>query len=313
MSCMKKNFRIKLYLVFSIVIFIIVLLVIILSIIRKKDIYYYLTSDETYYLESSDTSFNVVFYSNHKEDVYVSQEAISNIFLKSHTCEDYYELNIKNVKEINNSIEYNDKTYYEKVLGLNLPLEVNEDYQVNDCYLEINYLSKEKIKLDIGSIIIYHSIASNHIEVSHMKAVVNTINNNELLVGIGLSLNSSENVKITSIKPLDNRIWIQSNKINKIIDDNYLNTINISELLDTEYNYLEKDNNDIEILLDKENKVHYIIPLGYEKLILTNKMGLRIEYEMAGIKYIKFIYPFTFFSSSNKVYWETKYEPIDNT
>ena len=94
-------------------------------------------------IPSTYTSFNVVFYSNHKEDVYVSQEAISNIFLKSHTCEDYYELNIKNVKEINNSIEYNDKTYYEKVLGLNLPLEVNEDYQVNDCYLEINYLSKE--------------------------------------------------------------------------------------------------------------------------------------------------------------------------
>lgn len=313
MNFMKKPWRIKIYIGLVIIIILITIVIIILSITRKKDYYYYLTINDSYYLECNNTKFDVRVYSNHDDDIYLNKEVITSIYLKSRVSEDFYELDLSDLTKSEKSVEYNDKTFYENILNLKLPIITKEDLQLNDCYLELRFLSEEIIKLNIGSIIVYNIESSNHLEISHMKAVVNKVDEEQILSGIGISVNASANLTITDIKTLDTRVFVKSEYIKRLENDSYLNSVDMSELLGVAYDPLGTKEDFTEITINNSDQAHYIIPLFYEELISINKLGFRIEYEIDGVSYTKLVYPFKFFATSQNVYQEVKYVPTSNT
>lgn len=83
----------------------------------------------------------------------------------------------------------------------------------------------------------------------------------------------------------------------------------MNDLLDNEYKVLEVNSSFPPILLKKNTKNHYLIPLGYEKLFSTHILGFIIDYSIDGISYQQLINPFKFYATSSVNYQVIQYEP----
>lgn len=290
MNFMKKLYHIRIYIITTVFITVIAFLVIYFSITRKKDVYRFLTMIDSYYLEYEYPTFNVNLYSNHIDDYYINLNTIKDIYVKSSSNDDSYLLELKDIISTDESIINDDITYYKYKLNLCFPTLFSKEYQINDVYLEINYLSDEVLKFNIGSIIFYKSIVNDMLSIPCMKPIVNIINDKQIMVGLGLSFNCINNCIIKKIESLDNRISINTKKIGFTNNNQYNNNINIIDFIGT--NILS----DININVTPDNDLHYIFSLLYDSYETINIIAFRIYYEIEGMTYTHFIYPFKFFS-----------------
>ena len=296
MNFMKKLLNIKIYIIVSALVIIISGLMIFFSITRKKEVYKFLSILESYYLEEDYPTLNIDLYSNHIKDYYLNKETISNLSLKSRTSSDSYVLELKQLVEEKDVLDYNNTNYYKYRLNVSFPIELESEYQIKDAYIEINYFSNETIKLDIGSIIFYKKTIDTKLSIPCMKPVVNIINDKQMMTGLGLTLYSEDNLIINEIKSLDSRLFIKGNQITTIENNEYDNNVNIESLINQTYNPVDITNDKYNLILEKGINKHYIFPIGYEKIESINTIGFLIFYEIDGIQYQQLIYPFKYFS-----------------
>lgn len=306
---MKKKY-IKIFpIIITSLVIIVVISILVTTIIRKKDVFYFITQPKHYYLPNSNLTLDIEVYSNHQKDYYLNKDTIEKLHIKDNIKNDFYLVKINQIITKENTIKYNNKYFYKYLLKIEIPIKNLDFLQIHQAILELYYLSTEQIKLDIGSIIIYNECKNHHIHISHLKGIVNQIDNLNILSGIGLTLSSDIDLKINNILPLDRRIKVQGSLIKKLKEDNYDNFINMNNLLDNEYKVLEVNSSFPPILLKKNTKNHYLIPLGYEKLFSTHILGFIIDYSIDGISYQQLINPFKFYATSSVNYQVIQYEP----
>lgn len=310
MNCMKKHFTIKMYIIFTVGFTLILGMVIFLTITRKKDIYKFMTILESYYLQEKYPTFNINVFSNHHEDYFLKQDTIKELSIKSESSTDSYVLKLNQIKEENETFSNQQEKYYKYQINVTFPIDINTTYQIEDAYLQIDYISDELLKFDIGSIIFYHELLDNKISIPCMKPVVNIIDEKQVMTGLGLTLMSADDITITNIEPLDNRIFLKNSQITKT-SSNYDNNISIEKLIDTTYKPLIKDDEKTNIKLIKNEENHYVIPIGYNDLETINTIGFVINYEIEGLNYQQLIYPFKYFSGIKEVK-EFSYVRVDN-
>lgn len=307
MNFMKKLYNIRYYLIVTVILFCILTLIIVLSWIRKKDYYYYLNTPDVYYITNNNTSFDVELYTNHEKDNYINKESIISVFLKANNSSDFYELKLNNISENKTLINYDNKNFFEKILNFTFPFMIEETLQIDNAYLEFNFLSNEVLKINLGTFINYNEKSANHISILHMKSLTNKVNNLELFTGLVLRLTTTNDVLIKNIIPFDKRVGVNGKLIKKIDNSDFANNTPIENLINEKYNPLIINNDFNPIILNKDEVSTYIIPLTYEKLILINKMGFKITYEIDGISFNKIIYPFKFFNTNQKELQVTKH------
>ncbi len=300
MNFMKKIYSIKIYVILSFIILLIFGIIVYLSISRKKDVYKFLTIPESYYLDDKYPTFNINLYSNHTNDYFLKEKTIKEISVKSYTSTDSYKLKLNQIREEDQGINNNNIDYYKYCLNVTFPVDINMNYQIKDAYLEIEYISDEILKFDIGSIIFYKELLDNKISIMCMKPIVNIIENKQIITGIGLTLSSNEDIIIENISSLDERLFFKLDQF-KIIENNYNNNVLIEELLNEKYNpSLTKEKHNF-IQLEKDSEKHFVIPIGYNRIESINTFGFIIEYEIDGIQHEQLVNPFKFFSGKINV------------
>ena len=309
MSYMKKKYIKILPLIVTSSIIIVVISILVITIIRKKEYFYFIIQPSNYYLPNNNLTLNIELYSNHQNDYYLNKDTIEKLLIKDKVKNDFYMVKINQIVAKENTIKYNNKYFYKYLLKIKIPIKDIDFLQISQAILEFYYLSTEQIKLDIGSIIIYNECKNHHIHINHLKGIVNQIDQLNILSGIGLTLSSDVDLEINNIVPLDRRIKVQGRLIKKLKEDNYDNFINMSDLLDNEYKVLEVDSDFPKIILNKNIKNHYLIPLGYEEIFSITILGFIIDYSIDGINYQQLINPFKFYNTSFVNYQVTKYEP----
>lgn len=310
MNYMKKKY-IKVFLP-TILVISIVLFIVISTVIRKKDFFYYITKPVEYYLPNKNLNMNVNIYSNHQNDYYLQEEAIEKLVIKDQENQDFYTIKLKQIVEENKILIHDNKTFYQYRLSLELPLQDILYLQINQTVLEIYYLSEEVMSFDIGTIIIYNEYPSRDLNISHLKGVVNNIDTLDVLCGVGITLYSDASIVVNDIKVLNEKITIQGSNIKIIEDDNYENSQAINELLGGAYQVLDIEDSFTPFLIDKGEKKHYLLPLGYKEIISIERLGFLIEYTIENTSYTQLIEPFQFYKSYKNNYQVIKYEPNRN-
>ena len=226
--------------------------------------------------------------------------------------QDFYTIKLKQIVEENKILIHDNKTFYQYRLSLELPLQDILYLQINQTVLEIYYLSEEVMSFDIGTIIIYNEYPSRDLNISHLKGVVNNIDTLDVLCGVGITLYSDASIVVNDIKVLNEKITIQGSNIKIIEDDNYENSQAINELLGGAYQVLDIEDSFTPFLIDKGEKKHYLLPLGYKEIISIERLGFLIEYTIENTSYTQLIEPFQFYKSYKNNYQVIKYEPNRN-
>lgn len=312
MSYMKKRLKILLVVLVSIVILLVISLIIGISITRKNKTLLYMTNLETHYLNSNNHTFDVIIYSSKEEDYYLKDSAIEDVVLKNYNTEDLFNLNLHQIVEETNNIRFKEQDLYKYRLSLELPIdEVNIDFQFNEAYLNINYISGEVISFPIGSVIIYKNVDSSHLHISHLKGVVNQIDDKSILTAIGVTISSEYDLTIGKIEIIDNRLWVQYNNILLIEKDDYSNSTLMNDLLGKGYNIYEQvESSKNKYFLKANTDIHLVMPLGYKTVEYINNLAFRVYYYIDNVEYIMTIPAFKFFSSSIKNTKEITYVPV---
>lgn len=306
MSYMKKNYKIILGLILTMVVLVVSIIAIIISIKRKADNYSYLTIEKTHYIFNDKTTISFGLYSNKKKDEYLEKSNIVSSYIKDTISGDNYEVDIMQITNTSNNIIYENENYYYYQIDINLPIKNYEKMQLLNTELIINFISFEKRIFPIGSIILETGDNSSAFYLTNLKGIVNKIDNKQILKGIGLSLKNetSSKLKIIDIEILDKRIENNHHQILRLNDNKYSNEILVDELSKSNY-YNNYSNYPIEIGFNEE---HYFIELDYIDYITITTVGLKIIYEKDGVKYNQYIMPFQFFNTTSNNINKTIYE-----
>lgn len=308
MSCMKKKFKIILPFVITSILGLAIIAFIVFSFVRKKDYNYYLVSEENYYLDANNPTFNIGIYSNHQHDYYLNSKTINNVKIKNGLNDEFYTVKLNQIVEEDSIKVYQEKEYYKYRLNITLPLKEIDKFQMNETLLEFTYHSEEKMTLKIGSLIIYKPSDNLHLNISAMKGIVNPLNNLQILCGIGISLKSNVDLIMKKIIILDDRVSLKMNEIKILDKTDYQNSTNLEELLEGGRlpDFVLNDPSQA-IKISKNTNYHYVLPLTYQKLTTINTLAFKIIYEYQNVEYEYLINPFKFFSTTAQDYQVIKY------
>ena len=108
---MKKKFKIILPFVITSILGLAIIAFIVFSFVRKKDYNYYLVSEENYYLDANNPTFNIGIYSNHQHDYYLNSKTINNVKIKNELNDEFYTVKLNQIVE-EDSIKVYQEIYY---------------------------------------------------------------------------------------------------------------------------------------------------------------------------------------------------------
>ncbi len=310
MNYTKKKSRTKWFIIITCLVSLIIISIIVVAFLRKKDYYYYFAKDDVYYLDKSNPTFNVSIYSTHQDDYYLDMTSINSVVLKSQDRKEFYTLNLNKIVKEQQTEIYQNQTFYKYRFNLMLPLKEIDNFSLDDATLELNYISDESLSLKLGTFIMYDNLNDSHLTITKLKGVVNTIDNLQVLCGMGITISSKNNVTIKKIETLDQRININNDQIKVLENSDYLNETLMSTLLQDEYNpYHVNTTNNLDITINDTESKHYLIPFSYQKLFSIDTLGFIITYSLDGIIYQQLIYPFKFYATTTNSYEVIKYVP----
>ncbi|MCK9537030.1 MAG: hypothetical protein M0R05_05580 [Bacilli bacterium] len=174
-------------------------------------------------------------------------------------------------------------------------------FEIDSALLTINYRSDAMIQINIGSFSYYKftSFVTAFLSVGKLKGLVNEIDGCKTLaaVEIGLSNNTECDLIITEIIPLDLNVAFSSSDRILSIDLNYRFDDEIELLLGYPYQFTPPGSSVFTYRLAAGEKVNFLIPLKYYRLLALNKLGFIIEYTVGGNAYQLIYDDFTFFNT----------------
>lgn len=304
MNYMKKLLNIKIIIVSLLMIF--AISTIVFALVNRKKVNYYMTYLKEYYLMNENNKFSINLYSTQKNDDYLEKENVERIMLTDKSSENFFEVTLENIVENDEIISYDNKKFSKYRVDLKIPIETEDNMQINDASITIYYTSSESIKFSIGSVIFNPQKGKNDIKITHLKGIVNEVENKMVLTGVGLDVNNTikQDIKILSINALDTRINVK-NYICILNNQDYANEIKIEELENSDV-VMYKDDFPIIIKTDEQQKI--LLLLEYDNPVTIQTLGFVIEYEIMGINYKQFVNPFLYFNTTSKKVEMIKYE-----
>lgn len=252
---------------------------------------------------NDDELFELALFFNKPTNYLVDKDNVTSVNLKNN--EEIFKFNLVKVEYTSETLSLKDSIYYKYNFYLTPTLKLEDDFsfEITNCLLDLTYKQGVNLSIGIGSFSYYYfKDNSADIRLTKLNGLINDFDE-KTLVGINLSLSSNEEkeIKINKIQVLDLNVAISSNDIKSNI--NFTQGEDINSVLGYNYDLFSLTQEE-DLNLSFENNINLFIPLKYRDKLYTNKVGLKIEYEINGeIKYF-WIDDFTFFET--KIY--TKYQ-----
>ena len=164
--------------------------------------------------------------------------------------------------------------------------------------MSMNYINDETLDFKIGKVFLYNKDESlKAFTISSLKGLVTTINEEQTLSGVILSLTKEyDNLTIINIETLNNNVIINKGKITELEHTNYESTTSINDVLGYEYNIYNQPS-DKNINYNVDNNLIFLLPLSYLNQSSVSTLGFKITYIMDNTVYHQVIEPFMFFKS----------------
>lgn len=268
-------------------------------IISEKKQYLGLTSN-------NQVDLKIPLYIEKGKEFYFNIAKIKECYLKDHQTFQVYEMVVTNINRTTQKVRYENKDLYAYDFLLTFDYCTEASIRVLDAYLDIEYENGENFKVDIGSVLLSQNTNSNNLSITRVKPVVNNyININDkslpttVAVMITLDNRSESEVSIKEIDILNSVVVTNYQKVKELDNIDYESNYNINDIIDGEYQLVEKSNADsFDITIMPSSKINLIIPFNYLKLEVVKEAGLQIKYIYQGNMKTTIIEPIPFFNSS---------------
>ena len=292
MNFLKKNYKIIIF--FGLICLFIVGGCIILfnktsdkcEIITLKNDYYVVNTDKNNYI-------NVPLYFSVKDSVFVDQDEIDSVYIVNDVETEIIPVSIIEINYLKEII-YEQKTYYQYDLKLEIDFIINNLTILDNVYLKITYNSMDFIKILIGNLSMYNYQLNDEMYYTNLKGITKTYNDVKMLAGIVVKLECVNDVTIFDILPMNSQVEIDLEKA-FIIAFNDLD--NVNELVSGDYNIIGSGNKNNELIVTSGD--YLFIPLKYKDYTQIQVQGFVIKYLESGVVKEKVITPFMYFKTSN--------------
>jgi len=247
--------------------------------------------------QSTEECIEIPIYINYLDSYLVKKENIDNLSIK--TNDEKLAFTVNKIKPTEAKTVLKKKVFYEYVFILNPSITLEDDFHIEmeNAYLEINYVQGVKVLVKIGSFSYYfYNNDDSTLSVKQLKGLVNTYEDKTLVgITLGLKNNHANKITIKDIIPLDRNVDAALAEIT--FDKDYNQGDSIDQILGYKYD-LYKENQINTFNLEIEDELNIFIPIKYKQDILLNKLGFLVMYEInEELRYLC-IDDFTFFNTS---------------
>lgn len=227
----------------------------------------------------------VLIYINNKNSSILD---IDNIIKSSiHDDESHINLRIDSITDLDYTQVIKNNKFYLYSFIFDIEFESKNEFSLfmKKVMLALD-LNETSYNLEIGSFsynkVMHYGDSDNTISVAQITPLIDKIDVNDSILGIGLKLKnfSNRNIIVNSIDLLDYNVIPSLNEI-KEVDINTINNKNISEILGYSYNFEYQDtllDNKVLIYIENKNEYEFLLPIKYLNRYPVNSFGLKIEY-----------------------------------
>lgn len=233
-----------------------------------------------------DDKLEVLIYINNKKASILNKNNISKTYL----LDEYgnqINLKIDKITYLDYEQKILDNNYYLHSYVFDIDFNSNNEYSVymKNAYLYV-IVNDNTYKLEIGSFsytkVLIYGDENNIISIGQLTPVINKIDINDTVLGLGLKIRnlSNKDIIIRNIELLDYSLKSSMNEI-KDININNISSMNITELIGYSYNYKYDENiinNNVYIYIESNNEYMFLLPIKYTNDYPINSFGFRIEY-----------------------------------
>ncbi|MFA7076661.1 MAG: hypothetical protein WC152_08380 [Candidatus Izemoplasmatales bacterium] len=175
-------------------------------------------------------------------------------------------VNISNIEQIAENIEYKEKLYYQYNLTIDFSEIYVNEFELNlvDAFLELSYINGDTLSLALGDIFLsFGDIeCNNYLDYSNIYGLVNNINDELYLTALIIKFEnlSDKEIIINQITTNNNMIEFDLENYQKSIEK-YEFSMALEDII-TDYNYIGEAKEG-SILL--EDEFYYIFPIKYKE------------------------------------------------
>lgn len=292
--------------------FIIFIALVVISISSNNNTFSLTTIPKSYSYVSTyyeDDNIEVLLYLSNKRSILTQKDAINNCYITD--SDKYNSIKIE-------LIEINDLDYVEKIKNQNFFLYsfvfniksiVNEEYEfkINDAFLSLE-TDEQNFNIKLGSFyyykLPYYGDNYQNISITKLVPIIEAIHGNDTIGAINIEIKNNiySDIEITDIKLLDCNVYPSIDDIIKLEEE--INTqMSLSSILGYQYNIksdIYVENKNINIMINKDEKIELVIPLKYLNNYHINRLGFIIKYKISNsnLEFSYYYDDFIYFSSN---------------
>jgi|SRR5690554_380984 len=248
-------------------------------------------SYNTVSIKDEESSIVIDFYINKKDSFITDVNNIATAYISDQNQNNLINIDVEEFNYVGSIKIDNEKFYLYKI---NIGIDFNNDIELKEAYLQINYYNQENLKVNIGSFSSYKidSFGSNNLSITNLKGIVNMVNGKKTLVGFAIKLNNinNKNIDVLNIIPLD--VNLECGRASDVKNINIKSNKEINAYLD--YPYLFDQKTEFKPLTINSEK-YLLVPVYYNNHFEINNFGLKIDYQIGGLNKCFYFNEFTFF------------------
>lgn len=260
------------------------LVMITLMMIPDKDLTKIISNDKIYSIYHSDDNetFSFSILTNNKNSYYFKESYIETSSINNESKE--LAIEILDIQQGNDEYIYDDITYYQIEINAKIPFKSsNSQIMLTDAFMTINYSNGENVTFSIGEFnYMFSEEINNDISLNNLSATYEEINGINTIGGININLGNiaDNNILVTDIKLLSNSVFFNKAKTIEREECSYKSSVSMclgEELYD--FGYI--DNQNLDILLGKNNQIQLYCPLIYTlNSRFIHQFSIIIEYQI---------------------------------
>jgi len=292
MNFLKKNYKIIIF-IGLIILFIVGGCLIMFN--KKSEECEIITFKNDYYVVNANNNnyINVPLYVSVKDSILIDKAEISNICLVNDVESEIIPLSIVEL-EFLNEVNYDNKTFFQYDLKLEIDFIINNLTVLDDVYLKISYHSMEAVKILIGNISMYNYSLNDQVYYTSLKGITNNYDDTEMLVGVLVKLETVNDINIIGIESMNSSVEIDLEK-SYVVEEEVAS--NLNDLIDENYNVIGSGNCNNDIVIKSGD--YLFLLLKYKDYTQVPIQGFVIKYLFNDSINEKVLTPFMFYKTNN--------------
>lgn len=227
-----------------------------------------------------DDYINIVLFVNDQNSYVLDKKQIVYSNLCSKDEKESVKIDLHSIIKKDETINYNDDTYYMFSLSFKLLIDIEDDYNwyLPEAYLNIGYQGNKDYTIKIGKLsYTKYKTKESKINITSIKPLTFE-EDNSYLGGViyGINNKSNKKINIKKIEILNTNVSVGDG----IKEVENIDTIDFYQAAGYDHSLVKEKQNDINIVINGGEEKKIFVPIYYKELFIMNKFPIKITYSL---------------------------------